>query len=92
MRKLAVMKADKELQSLLDAFGKKEGVIDKVNGQGKGFFNLWEANRMQLLALGVPASSIEIAGICTYQNSDQFFSARRSCNRAGRFAAGIMLI
>jgi transcription-repair coupling factor (superfamily II helicase) len=27
MRKLAVMKADKELQSLLDAFGKMEGAI-----------------------------------------------------------------
>ncbi|MBW4560532.1 MAG: hypothetical protein KME32_05115 [Mojavia pulchra JT2-VF2] len=32
MRKLAVMKADKELQSLLDAFGKKEGAMPSPVG------------------------------------------------------------
>ncbi len=80
------------IEATQQAFGSKKGVIAKENAQGKGYFNLWEANRMQLLAAGVRASSIEVAGICTYQNSDEFFSARKSGNKAGRFAAGIMLI
>jgi YfiH family protein len=74
------------------AFGRQTNLITNKNGQGKGYFNLWEANRMQLLNLGVPASSIEVAGICTYQQSHDFFSARKSGNRAGRFAAGIMVV
>ncbi len=80
------------IEAAVNSFGTKQGVIDKENGQGKGYFNLWEANRIQLLTLGVPAASVEIAGICTYQNSEQFFSARKSGNKAGRFAAGIMLV
>jgi polyphenol oxidase len=44
-----------------------------------------------LIAGGVLEKNIEVAGICTYSNSDQFFSARKSKNNTGRFAAGIML-
>ncbi len=73
------------------AFGTKDSLITRENGQGKGHFNLWEANRIQLLASGVKLANIEVAGICTYQRSDAFFSARRSSNRAGRFSAGILL-
>jgi YfiH family protein len=80
------------VQAALAAFGTKQGLITKEDGQGKGYFNLWEANRLQLLDLGVAADSIEVAGICTYRQSHQFFSARKSGNRAGRFAAGIMLV
>lgn len=58
--------------------------------KGKALFNLWEANKLQAVALGIPESQIEIAGICTYTNHDRFFSARRAFNE-GRFAAGIML-
>jgi copper oxidase (laccase) domain-containing protein len=79
------------INAAVNAFGAKQNLITRENGQGKGYFNLWEANRLQLLSLGVKPDSIEIAGICTYQHSDQFFSARKSSNQAGRFAAGIML-
>lgn len=79
------------IEAAIQAFGTKENLITNQNGEGKGFFNLWEANRMQLIGLGVRPEAIEVAGICTYQQSHQFFSARRSGNRAGRFAAGIML-
>jgi YfiH family protein len=79
------------IEAAVKAFGTKEGLITHENGQGKGYFNLWEANRIQLLSMGVPADAIEVAGICTYRQSHQFFSARKSGNRAGRFAAGIML-
>lgn len=66
-------------------------LITRKNSLGKGYFNLWEANRIQLSQLGVPADAIEVAGVCTYTESDRFFSARKSGNKAGRFAAGIML-
>lgn len=59
--------------------------------QGKARFNLWEANILQLKRLGVKGSNTELAGICTYSNKDQFFSARFSRD-SGRFAAGIKIV
>ena len=79
------------LEAVREAFGKAPGLVKQENGSDKGYFNLWEANRQPLLHVGVKPQSIEVAGICTYQNSDRYFSARRSSNQAGRFAAGIML-
>lgn len=57
---------------------------------GKAFLNLWEANKADLLSTGIKAENIEIAGKCTFLNSDLFFSARKS-KESGRFGAGIML-
>src|SRR5690606_1452266 len=56
---------------------------------GKAFFNLWEANRIQLTELNIPTENIEVAKICTLSNSDIFFSARASKGGGGRFGAGI---
>ena len=50
----------------------------------------WEANRMQLLSKGVKKENVEVAGICTYQNYTDFFSARRLGIRSGRILSGIM--
>ena len=61
------------------------------NREGKYFFNLWKANQIQLLKGGVPMKNIEIAEICTFKNSDVFFSARRIKPVTGRFAAVIKL-
>jgi polyphenol oxidase len=58
--------------------------------EGKGLFDLWEANKYQLLRLGVPVDSIEVAGICSYDNSDIFFSDRRQ-RPTGRFMTAAML-
>jgi len=58
---------------------------------GKHHIDLWEANRQQLLDFGVPASQIELAGICTYIHHDQFFSARRLGIKSGRILSGIGL-
>ena len=57
---------------------------------GKALFNLWEANRQQLLIGGLNKLNIEIAGICTFENHQTFFSARKLGNPCGRFASGIM--
>lgn len=66
-------------------------LLHPLKKKGKARFNLWEANKQQAVALGIPENNIEIASICTYSNPDQFFSARRAL-QGGRFAAGIMLV
>jgi copper oxidase (laccase) domain-containing protein len=58
----------------------------------KWHIDLWECNRQQLLSLGVPEAQIQVAGVCTYKNPDQFFSARRLGIRSGRILSGIMQI
>lgn len=58
----------------------------------KWHLDLWEANRLQLLDGGVPADHIGVAGICTYHQCDDFFSARRLGIKSGRILSGIMLI
>jgi YfiH family protein len=56
----------------------------------KAHFDLWAANRQQLVYSGVQSNHIEEARIDTYQTHELFFSARRLGNPCGRFAAGIM--
>ncbi len=53
--------------------------------QGKPHFDLWRANAAQLMALGVPASQIEISGIDTAMRTDDFFSHRAERGRCGLF-------
>ena len=55
----------------------------------KWHLDLWEANRMQLLAHGVLPEHIEVAGICTFQHHEDFFSARRLGIKSGRILSGI---
>lgn len=57
----------------------------------KWHIDLWEANRLQLINKGIPASSIQVAGICTYTQHQQFFSARRLGINSGRILSGIMI-
>lgn len=54
--------------------------------------DLWEANRQALMAAGVPDENIEVAGICTQCNADDYFSHRANGGQpAGRFAGVIRL-
>ena len=55
------------------------------------FIDLWEANRLQLESRGVLPEHIHLAGICTYQHADEFFSARRLGINSGRIYNGILL-
>ncbi|MFL5730499.1 MAG: peptidoglycan editing factor PgeF [Cytophagaceae bacterium] len=79
------------IEVVRNAFGRINGLVNGINQEGKGYLNLWEANRIQLLELGLKPENIEVAGICTYTRSEDFFSARKSKNQAGRFAAGIII-
>jgi copper oxidase (laccase) domain-containing protein len=64
----------------------------KNRDTGKIHIDLQEANRQLLLRIGIQNKNIEIAGICTYNNPDLLYSARRDGIECGRFATGIMLI
>lgn len=57
----------------------------------KAHIDLWEANRLQLVACGLSGEYIEIAGICTYTHYEDFFSARRQGVESGRLLSGIAL-
>lgn len=46
----------------------------------------------KLVDLGIPAKQVEISELCTYDNPDLLFSARRQSVHCGRMLAGIKLI
>ena len=48
-------------------------------------------NCQQLMAAGVPTASIAVSPVCTYQQSDDYFSARRLGINSGRIFTGIIL-
>lgn len=53
---------------------------------GHTYFDLWEANRLQLVAAGVPPRQIEVAGVCTMcAGHELFFSFRREGRGCGHF-------
>jgi len=72
------------------AFHNKRECISETP-DGKCYFNLWEANKTQLVQAGIPERNIEVARICTYCNHTHFFSYRHQQRETGRFGAGIML-
>ena len=55
------------------------------------YLDLWQANKWLLQSIGVPELQIEIAGICSFINSDHYFSARKLGIKSGRMLSGIML-
>ena len=57
----------------------------------KWHIDLPECNRQQLLSAGVPASQIAVSPVCTFQQSDRFFSARRLTVNSGRIFTGIVI-
>jgi len=71
-------------------FGMDHIVIPKKNSN-KYLLNLWKVNKQILIESGMQESQIEIAEICTYANSELFYSARRDGVKTGRHATGIML-
>ncbi len=78
-----------------DAFKSSYANVGKLSVRhpvtGKYHIDLWQANRIDLCDAGVPATHIEIAGLCTKAHSDRFFSARALGVKSGRFISGIFL-
>ena len=57
----------------------------------KWHINLPECNRQQLMATGIPSSHITVSPVCTFQQSDNYFSARRLGINSGRIFTAIIL-
>jgi YfiH family protein len=62
-----------------------------VGPRGRPHVDLWEINRRQLIAAGVPAEQVELSSACTRCQPDTFFSHRALGYPAGRFGAAIGL-
>jgi len=56
---------------------------------GKGYIDLREALRQQLMDAGVREDQIDVSDRCTFRNADEFFSHRRDKGITGRMAAVI---
>ncbi|MDR4507050.1 MAG: peptidoglycan editing factor PgeF [Candidatus Brocadiaceae bacterium] len=74
-----------------EVFPDEKKLVTRKEPDGKIFFNLWEANRLQLLRMGIPEENIEISRICTSCHHIRLFSYRYQKRQTGRFGAGIML-
>ena len=57
----------------------------------KWHIDLPECNRLQLLSLGIPAGHITVSPVCTFKQSDTYFSARRLGINSGRIFTGTLL-
>lgn len=77
-----------------DAFALAQFPMEKIARKycNKWHIDLWEANRLQLLACGVSADAVEVCGVCTFTRFREFFSARRLGINSGRIFSGIMKI
>ena len=66
-----------------------------INRDGKKFLDLWAANKIQLMEVGIPAQNIDVAAECTCCNANWYFSYRNArknnFQETGRIAALIAL-
>ena len=77
------------LSSFTKSFGKAAEKFFLLQ-QGKLYLDLWEANRFTLALSGV--KNIEIAGLCTAENLDDWFSHRAENGKTGRFGVLMSLM
>ncbi|HWE02845.1 MAG TPA: peptidoglycan editing factor PgeF [Tepidisphaeraceae bacterium] len=77
------------LAAFVRAFGEQSRAICRPGEPGKGFVDLKEAVRRQLLAAGVDADRIDVSDRCTFRDADEFYSHRRENGVTGRMAAVI---
>jgi YfiH family protein len=68
------------------SFGGRAGDVLFRNG-GKYHLDLWEANRILLEQNGVKAENIQVSGICTAENTGDWYSHRAEKGKTGRFGA-----
>ena len=82
---------------VVDAFreaGHADADLDRwftTGASGRPFLNLWEANRDQLHAAGIPHAQIHAADVCTKTYSSRFHSYRAAGTSAGRMVGVIRM-
>lgn len=80
-------------EELIVEFEKNNFPITEIfsRRENKFYLDLWNANKWLLMQTGIPENQIEIAGICSFRNSNNYFSARKLGIKSGRMLSGIML-
>ena len=58
---------------------------------GKWHIDLWAANYLLLDSCGIRMENIQVANVCTYSSSEEFFSARKLGIQSGRIFSGILI-
>lgn len=71
------------------AFNDSDSLLS-TSPDGRVHFDLWKANAQQFRAMGI--EQIEVAGICTADHTDEFYSWRAENAKTGRFGAIISLV
>ena len=72
-----------------ERFATADDLIARDPNDGTAYIDLWAANVLDVQAAGV--QQIEVAEMCTYANTDEFFSHRAEQGKTGRFGALISL-
>lgn len=72
-------------------FGERAAEILAPAREGKAYFDLWAANRIDLEEAGVAAERIEVSAIATDENLGEFYSHRHENGQTGRFIAAASL-
>jgi len=85
---------------VLEAFEKEGFTMDTISrrfpandgsAQEKWHIDLPMCNCQQLLASGIPEHQIEVSPVCTFQQHETYFSARRLGINSGRIFTGILM-
>jgi YfiH family protein len=74
-----------------EAFGDRAPEILAAGDGGKALFDLWSANRIDLEEAGLAAERIEVSGIASEAQLEDFYSHRVEGARTGRFIAAVSL-
>lgn len=78
------------LEEFKKSFSFYKELINENDG-GKVKINLWKANAMQLIEIGLKESNICLSELCTVCNNDTFYSYRGDNGETGRLGAIIQL-
>lgn len=70
-------------------YGEDAELIARDPADGTAYLDLWKANQMDFERQGV--TKIEVMGICTFDNTDDFFSHRGENGKTGRFGVVMSL-
>ena len=73
------------------SFSNASALLKPSLNEGKAYFDLWEANQTVLLESGLLEKNIELMGLCSFEHSELFYSARRDGVDTGRMVSGIRL-
>lgn len=79
-------------EEVYEAFEKAGFPMEQISKRyEKWHIDLPECNRLQLVAAGILEAQIAVSPVCTFQQSDTFFSARQLSIHSGRIFTGILL-